>query len=69
MEESDIFIPTEGAFGSSGESNLTPLYLNWEELAYSKVGVKVYEHSGSKPTPQSTFRLRYQGIGNRQDLN
>ncbi|TNN75669.1 Testis-expressed sequence 10 [Liparis tanakae] len=58
MEESDIFFPTEGAFGSSGESSLAPLYLNWEELTYSKVGVKVYEHSGSKPTPHSTFRLR-----------
>ncbi|XP_056299978.1 testis-expressed protein 10 homolog [Pseudoliparis swirei] len=68
MEESDIFIPTEGAFGSSGESNLTPLYLNWEELAYSKVGVKVYEHSGSKPTPQSTFRLRSEvNPGNTMD--
>ncbi|KAK9513755.1 hypothetical protein VZT92_027264 [Zoarces viviparus] len=58
VEESDIFIPTEGAFGPSGEGKLTPLYLNWEELTYSKVGVKVYEHSGAKPTPQSTFRLR-----------
>ncbi|XP_034409005.1 testis-expressed protein 10 homolog [Cyclopterus lumpus] len=58
VEESDIFIPTEGAFASNGESSLTPLYLNWEELTYSKVGVKVYEHSGAKPTPQSTFRLR-----------
>uniref|UniRef100_A0AAQ4P693 Testis expressed 10 n=1 Tax=Gasterosteus aculeatus aculeatus TaxID=481459 RepID=A0AAQ4P693_GASAC len=57
-EESDIFIPTEGAFSFSGEGRLTPLYLNWEELTYSKVGVKVYEHSGAKPTPQSTFRLR-----------
>ncbi|XP_037310968.2 testis-expressed protein 10 homolog [Pungitius pungitius] len=57
-EESDIFIPTDGAFSFSGEGKLTPLYLNWEELIYSKVGVKVYEHSGAKPSPQSTFRLR-----------
>uniref|UniRef100_A0A8C9X0F1 Testis expressed 10 n=1 Tax=Sander lucioperca TaxID=283035 RepID=A0A8C9X0F1_SANLU len=56
--ESDIFIPTEGVFGSSGDGRLTPLYLNWEELTYSKVRVKVYEHSGAKPTPRSTFRLR-----------
>ncbi|XP_033958372.1 testis-expressed protein 10 homolog [Pseudochaenichthys georgianus] len=58
VEESDIFSPTEGVFGSSGEGRLMPLNLNWEELTYSKVGVKVYEHSGSKPTPRSTFRLR-----------
>ncbi|KAI9540474.1 hypothetical protein NQZ68_040136 [Dissostichus eleginoides] len=58
VEESDIFSPTEGVFGSSGEGRLMPLNLNWEELTYSKVGVKVYEHSGAKPTPRSTFRLR-----------
>ncbi|KAK5862339.1 hypothetical protein PBY51_017746 [Eleginops maclovinus] len=58
VEESDIFIPTDGVFGSSGEGRLIPLNLNWEELTYSKVGVKVYEHSGTKPTPRSTFRLR-----------
>lgn len=52
-------VPTEGVFGSSGEGRLTPLHLIWEELTYSKVGVKVYEHSGAKPTPHSTFRLRY----------
>ncbi|KAF1387890.1 hypothetical protein PFLUV_G00084620 [Perca fluviatilis] len=56
--ENDIFMPTEGVFGSSGDGRLAPLYLNWEELTYSKVGVKVYEHSGAKPTPRSTFRLR-----------
>lgn len=59
MEESDIFVPTEGVFGSSAEGRITPLYLTWEELTYSKVGVKVYEHSGAKPTPRSTFKLRY----------
>lgn len=59
MQEKDIFVPTEGVLGSSGEGRITPLYLNWEELTYSKVGVKVYEHSGAKPTARSTFRLRY----------
>ncbi|KAM9851906.1 testis-expressed protein 10 homolog [Aulostomus maculatus] len=58
VEEGDMSVPNDGSFGSSGEGRLTPLYLIWEELAYSKVGVKVYEHSGSKPTPHSTFRLR-----------
>lgn len=52
-------VPTDGVFGSSGEGQLTPLHLIWEELTYSKVGVKVYEHAGAKPTPHSTFRLRY----------
>lgn len=59
IEESDIFVPAEGIFGSRGEGKLTPLYLTWEELACRKIGVRVYEHSGAKPTPRSTFRLRY----------
>ncbi|KAF7669709.1 hypothetical protein LDENG_00147310 [Lucifuga dentata] len=58
VEEGDMSVPTDGVFGSSGEGRLTPLYLNWEELTYSKAGVRVYEHSGVKPTPHSTFRLR-----------
>ncbi|KAG8010084.1 Testis-expressed protein 10-like protein [Nibea albiflora] len=58
VEDGDMFVTAEGTFGSSGESRFTPLYLNWEELTYSKIGVKVYEHSGAKPTPRSTFRLR-----------
>ncbi|XP_036929268.1 testis-expressed protein 10 homolog [Acanthopagrus latus] len=58
VEEGDIFDPAERVFGSSGEGKITPLHLVWEELIYSKVGVKVYEHSGAKPTPQSTYRLR-----------
>lgn len=57
--DDDIFVPAEGGFGPSGEGRLTPLYLSWEELTYSKIGVKVYEHSGAKPTLRSTFRLRY----------
>lgn len=57
--DDDIFDTAEGVFDSSAESRLTPLYLNWEELSYSKIRVKVYEHSGAKPTPRSTFRLRY----------
>nr|XP_046255818.1 testis-expressed protein 10 homolog [Scatophagus argus]XP_046255819.1 testis-expressed protein 10 homolog [Scatophagus argus]XP_046255820.1 testis-expressed protein 10 homolog [Scatophagus argus] len=58
VEECDIFVQDEGVFGFSGEDRFSPLYLNWEELTYSKVGIKVYEHSGAKPTPRSTFRLR-----------
>lgn len=57
VEESDNF-GQDGVFGSSGEGKLTPLYLNWEELTYNKSGVRVYEHSGAKPTPRSTFKLR-----------
>ncbi|XP_041844914.1 testis-expressed protein 10 homolog isoform X2 [Melanotaenia boesemani] len=58
IEEGDMSVRTDRVFGSSGESRRTPLYLCWEELIYNKVGVKVYEHSGAKPTPHSTFRLR-----------
>lgn len=58
MEESDMSVPNEGVFGSSGEGRLTPLHLSWEELMYGKVGVKLYEHSGAKPTKRSTFKLR-----------
>uniref|UniRef100_A0A3Q3VSK4 Uncharacterized protein n=1 Tax=Mola mola TaxID=94237 RepID=A0A3Q3VSK4_MOLML len=58
VEESDIFGPAEGVLGSSEEGRLTPLHLSWEDLTYSKIRVKVYEHSGAKPTPRSTFRLR-----------
>ncbi|XP_040901158.1 testis-expressed protein 10 homolog [Toxotes jaculatrix] len=57
-EEGDMSVAGEGVFGSTGEGRITPLFLNWEELTYSKVGVKLYEHSGAKPTPRSTFRLR-----------
>lgn len=57
--EGDASVLTEDIFGSSGEGGLTPLDLNWEELTYSKAGIKVYEHSGAKPTPHSTYRLRY----------
>lgn len=59
VEESDIFVPAEGAFCSRGEGKLTPLHLTWQELAFRKIGVRVYEHSGVKPTPRSTFRLGY----------
>uniref|UniRef100_A0A3Q0S9Q1 Testis expressed 10 n=1 Tax=Amphilophus citrinellus TaxID=61819 RepID=A0A3Q0S9Q1_AMPCI len=58
MEESDMSVPNEGVFGSSGEGRLTPLHLSWEELMYGKIGVKLYEHSGAKPTQRSTFKLR-----------
>ena len=58
-EEGDMCSPSEGVFGSNEEGGLIPLDLNWEELTYSRTEVKVYEHSGAKPTSHSTFRLRY----------
>ncbi|TWW79248.1 testis-expressed protein 10 homolog [Takifugu flavidus] len=58
VEESDIFVPAEGVFGSRGEGKTTPLDLTWEELTFRKIEVRVYEHSGVKPTPRSSFRLR-----------
>lgn len=57
-EEGDLSLRTEGAFASSGQGRLTPLNLNWEELIYKKIDVKVYENSGAQPTPHSTFKLR-----------
>lgn len=62
MEDGDLSAPSEGMFGSSGESRITPVNAVWEELIYSKIGVQVYEHSGSKPSPHSTFKLRYDFI-------
>lgn len=60
----DISIPNVGVFESSRDGRITPLYLKWEELTYSKVGIKVYEHSGAIPSPHSTFRLRYNVTNN-----
>nr|XP_015806104.2 testis-expressed protein 10 homolog [Nothobranchius furzeri] len=60
MEEGDVSVRTEGVFGSSGKGCVTPLHLTWEDLVYRKGEVKVYENSGAKPTPHSTFRLRPQ---------
>ncbi|XP_021164507.2 testis-expressed protein 10 homolog [Fundulus heteroclitus] len=57
-EEGDLSVRTGGVFGSSGKGRLTPLNLSWEELVYKKVNVKVYENSGARPTPHSTFKLR-----------
>uniref|UniRef100_A0AAY4DRT0 Pre-rRNA-processing protein Ipi1 N-terminal domain-containing protein n=1 Tax=Denticeps clupeoides TaxID=299321 RepID=A0AAY4DRT0_9TELE len=37
---------------------VTPLELNWEEQPFGKGGVQVFENSGAKPTPHSTYRLR-----------
>lgn len=59
VEECDIFEPGDGVFGTSAKRKVAPLSLSWEELTYSKINVKLYEHSGAKPSPRSTFRLRY----------
>ncbi|XP_029957967.1 testis-expressed protein 10 homolog [Salarias fasciatus] len=58
VKESDIFASGEGVFDSSGNGRLSTIYLNWEEVMYSKVGVRLYENSGAKPTQRSTFKLR-----------
>ncbi|KAM6910385.1 testis-expressed protein 10 homolog isoform 1-T2 [Xenentodon cancila] len=58
VEEGDVSVRTEGVFGSSGEGRFTPLHVSWEELVSNKVRVKVFEHSGTKPPPNSTFRVR-----------
>ncbi|KAM9310248.1 testis-expressed protein 10 homolog [Pholidichthys leucotaenia] len=58
LKDSDVSSTMEGVFDSSGEGHLKPLHLSWEELIYSKGGVQLYEHSGAKPPPHSTFKLR-----------
>ncbi|XP_024122757.1 testis-expressed protein 10 homolog [Oryzias melastigma] len=57
-EKGEMSVPTEGVFDSSGGGHATTLYVKWEDVIYRKAGVKVFEHSGAKPSPQSTFRLR-----------
>ncbi|KAI4881546.1 hypothetical protein NFI96_014884 [Prochilodus magdalenae] len=43
----------------SGEKGVvTPLEVSWEEQIFSKGGIRVFENSGAKPTPHSTYRLR-----------
>lgn len=54
-------VHTEGGFGGSRDGHLTSLNLTWDELTNNKVSVKLYEFSGAKPTPLSTFKLRPQG--------
>ncbi|XP_061530833.1 testis-expressed protein 10 homolog [Phycodurus eques] len=58
VEEGDMSVPSEGAFGSSCESRITPVNVTWGKLENSKIGIKVYENSGRKPSPHSTFKLR-----------
>lgn len=58
MGEGDLSVQTEGMFGSRGHGCVTPLLLNWDDLISKKVEAKVYENSGAKPLPHSTFRLR-----------
>ncbi|XP_077577443.1 testis-expressed protein 10 homolog [Stigmatopora nigra] len=58
VEEGDVSVTANGVFGSSGRIRITPLNVIWNELINSKTGVKVYEHSGSKPSPHSAFKFR-----------
>uniref|UniRef100_A0A3B3XXB8 Uncharacterized protein n=1 Tax=Poecilia mexicana TaxID=48701 RepID=A0A3B3XXB8_9TELE len=68
-EEGDLSVRTDGVFSSSGMGRVTPLNLNFEELTYKKIDVKVYENSGATPTPHSTFKLRPEmdpgGVGSK----
>ncbi|KAL7840506.1 hypothetical protein AOLI_G00258290 [Acnodon oligacanthus] len=43
----------------SGERGVvTPVEVSWDEQIFSKGGIRVFENSGAKPTPHSTYRLR-----------
>ncbi|KAJ8371548.1 hypothetical protein AAFF_G00307280, partial [Aldrovandia affinis] len=52
-----------GTFGDfldgeeKGRGCVTPLELTWEEHAFRKGGVQVYENSGAQPAVPSSFRL------------
>lgn len=59
VEKTDMSVHCEEGFGCS--QGISSLNLTWEDLTYNKVSVKLYEHSGAKPTPLSTFKLRPQG--------
>lgn len=44
----------------SGEKGMvTPVETSWEEQLINKESIQVFENSGAKPTPHSTYRLRY----------
>lgn len=49
---------SEMGLDSSHDGHITSLSLSWEELIYNRVAVTLFEHSGAKPTPFSTFKLR-----------
>lgn len=49
---------SEMGLDCSQDGHITPLNFMWEELIYSKICVTLFEHSGAKPTPFSTFKLR-----------
>lgn len=60
-------------FGTwSGEKGMvTPVEIRWEEQIFSKETIQVFENSGAKPTPRSTYRLRLDlepGAGVSEDL-
>ncbi|XP_076869271.1 testis-expressed protein 10 homolog [Brachyhypopomus gauderio] len=43
----------------AGEKGVvTPVEVSWEDHAFRHGAVRVFENSGAKPTPHSTFRLR-----------
>ncbi|KAK2815119.1 hypothetical protein Q7C36_023385 [Tachysurus vachellii] len=56
----------------SGEKGVvTPVEISWEEMIFSKESFQVFENSGAKPTPRSTYRLRPDlepGAGVSEDL-
>lgn len=57
LEKNDMS-QSEMGLDCSQDGHITPLNFTWEELIYSKVAVTLFEHSGAKPTPFSTFKLR-----------
>lgn len=57
VEKNEMSIRETGLYCHQ-DDQITPLNFTWDELIYSKVNVTLFEHSGAKPTPFSTFKLR-----------
>lgn len=57
VEKNDMS-ESEMGLDCNQDGHITSLNLTWEELIYSKVAVTLFEHSGAKPTPFSTYKLR-----------
>ncbi|KAI7806554.1 testis-expressed protein 10 homolog isoform X2 [Triplophysa rosa] len=54
------------------KSSTTPIEVKWEEHAFGKGRIQMFEHSGATPTPHSTYRLRPDSnlaVGMNKDLN
>lgn len=57
--EEDVVCGSGFGMWSGEKGTVTPVEIKWEEQIFSKESIQVFENSGAKPTPHSTYRLRY----------